>query len=300
MHANEVETSAALVQRLLAAQFPRWAGLPVAPFPSAGTDNAIYRLGAELAVRLPRIASAAGQADREWAWLPGFAPHLPLQIPLPLARGAPGAGYPWPWVVCRWLVGENPAVEALEDPRLAALDLAGFVAALQRVNARDGPPAGPHNAYRGEPLAERDARTRAAIAVLADTVDAARATAVWKAALSAPAWQGEPVWVHGDLLPVNLLARNGRLTAVLDFGCLGIGDPAVDVMAAWTCLPAGARQVFREALLVDEATWVRGRGWALSFGLIALPYYRETNPVLAGVARRAIDAALADFDAAGF
>lgn len=292
MHADEVDTDAALVRRLLAAQLPRWADLPVAPVPSAGTDNALYRLGDEMVVRLPRIESAAGQVEKEWHWLPALVPHLPLPIPVPLAQGAPSEGYPWRWSVTRWLEGENATVGRLAAPCQAATALAGFIAALQGIAPDGGPPPGRHNAFRGAPLARRDASTRAAIAALRGTIDVDAATAAWEAALRAPAWPGPPVWIHGDLQPANLLVAQGRLSAVIDFGCLGVGDPACDVMAAWTFLTADTRDVFRTALPVDDATWERGRGWALSFGLIALPYYRDTNPVLAGIARRAIDEAL--------
>lgn len=294
MHHDEVEIGDALVARLLAAQFPSWAGLSLERHASAGTDNAIYRLGGDLAVRLPRIHWATGQVDKEHRWLPALAPFLPLAIPTPVARGEPGEGYPWRWAVHRWLEGENATPERLADPRQAAADLARFVAALQRIEATDGPPPGPHNASRGVPLASRDRQTRAAIAALDGLLDTGAATAAWEAALRAPAWQGPPVWLHGDLQSGNLLAQQGRLSAVIDFGCLGVGDPACDVMAAWTFFSAEARDVFRAGLPVDEATWARGRGWALSFGLIALPYYRDTNPGLAGIARHAIDEVLAD------
>jgi aminoglycoside phosphotransferase (APT) family kinase protein len=299
MHADEVDTDISLVVRLLAAQFPQWADLPIELVISAGTDNAIYRLGDDMAVRLPRIDWAAGQVDKEHRWLPRLAPHLPLAIPVPLAKGKPGQGYPWHWSVCRWLEGENATIQHIANPCQAAADLAQFIAALQRIDPTGGPPPGPYNSFRGEPLAMRDTRTREAIATLHGMFDANAVTAVWDAALQAPAWHGAPVWLHGDLQSGNLLAQQGRLSAVIDFGCLGVGDPACDVMAAWLYLSAESRDVFRAALPVDDATWARGRGWALSVGLIALPYYQTTNPVLAGIARRAINEALADHIASG-
>ncbi|MGH9173393.1 MAG: aminoglycoside phosphotransferase family protein [Vicinamibacterales bacterium] len=294
MHADEVETDVALVGRLLAAQFPRWAELPIEPVPSAGTDNALYRLGDDMVVRLPRIEWATGQVDKEFEWLPKLAPYLPLAIPVPLAKGTPGESYPWHWSVCNWLEGENATVERIADPRQAATELAQFVVALQRIDATGGPRPGAHNSHRGVPLARRDASTRAAIGSLDGMIDTDVATAAWEAALQAPAWDGPPVWIHGDLQSGNLLAVEGRLSAVIDFGCLGVGDPACDVMAAWTLFSAETRKDFREALPVDNATWARGRGWALSFGLIALPYYQNTNPMLAGIARHAIEEALGD------
>ena len=292
MHIDEVASNGSLVLRLLAAQFPQWANLPIKSLQSAGTDNAIYRLGDDMAVRLPRINGATGQLDKEHHWLPKLAPFLPLAIPVPVAKGKPGEGYPWHWSVYRWLEGENTTIELTTDPRQAAIDLAQFIAALRRIDATGGPLSGPPNSSRGVPLAIRDQQTRAAIAGLHGILDADAVTAAWEAALRAPAWRDRPVWIHGDLHSGNLLAQQGRLTAVIDFGSLGVGDPACDVMAAWIFLSAETRDIFRALLQVDDATWARGRGWALSFGLIALPYYQGTNHVLARIARRAIDEAL--------
>jgi len=264
------------------------------PVHSAGTDNAIYRVGADMAVRLPRIENATGQVDKEQQWLPRLAPHLPLAIPVPLAKGTPGEGYPWYWSVYRWLEGENATIERIANPRQAARELAQFVAALQQIDPRGGPHPGVHNSFRGVPLSTRDTETRAAIAELSGVLDTLAVTAAWDAALQTPAWHGPPVWIHGDLSPLNLLVERGRISAVIDFGCLGVGDPACDLQVAWNLLSAETRGVLRAALPVDDATWARGRGWALSVGLIALPYYQSTNPILAGIARRAIDEALAD------
>ena len=294
MHADEVDTDVALVGRLLAAQFPEWPDLPIEPVRSAGTDNALYRLGDDMAVRLPRIDWAIGQVDKEHRWLPRLASLLPLAIPVPLAKGTPGEGYPWQWSVYRWLEGENATIERIADPRQAATELAHFIAALQRIDPTGGPSPGPYNSFRGVPLSTRDAETRAAIASLHGTLDTGAVTAAWEAALRAPAWPGPPVWIHGDLQSGNLLAVQGRLSAVIDFGCLGVGDPACDLQVAWNLLSADTRTVFRAVLPVDDATWARGRGWALSVGLIALPYYQRTNPVLAGIARYAIDQVLAE------
>jgi aminoglycoside phosphotransferase (APT) family kinase protein len=240
MHADEVETSAALVRRLLAAQFPHWANLPVAPVPSAGTDNALYRLGDELVVRLPRIAGATGQVDKDHRWLPRLAPHLPLAIPKPLAKGAPGEGYPYPWAICRWLVGENATFDRITDPAQVATDLARFIVALQRIDATGVPG---NLGSRGVPLATRDEYSRAAIADAHNLglIDTDAVIAAWADALRAPAWGRPPVWIHGDLQSGNLLTSDGRLSAVIDFGCLNVGDPAADVMVAWLYLPVEVR-----------------------------------------------------------
>jgi aminoglycoside phosphotransferase (APT) family kinase protein len=295
MHIDEVDTDVSLVGRLLAGQFPQWADLPIEPFHSDGTDNAIYRLGDDMAVRLPRISWATGQVEKEQRWLPRLAPLLPLAIPLPLGKGIPADGYPWLWSVYQWLEGENPTIERIADPRQAATDLAQFVAALHRIDPTDGPVPGSHNSFRGVPLAARDAETRAAIASLEGMLDIDAVTVAWETALQAPAWDGPPVWIHGDLSSGNLLAVHGRLSAVIDFGCLGVGDPACDLIVAWSLFSA-ERDIFRAALPVDDATWARGRGWALSTALIALPYYRSTNPVIAAGAMQKIDEVLADHD----
>lgn len=291
MHADELDIDASLVGRLVAAQFPEWADLAITPVRSAGTDNAMYRLGDDMAVRLPRIPSAAKQVDKEQRWLPHLAPHLPLAVPVPLGRGVPGEGYGLPWSVYRWLDGENLFDEPIADLRDAAAQLGRFVAALREIDATGGPPS-----FRGGPVGTRDGDVRAAIRDLSadGTVDGDATTAAWQDILRLPQWQGAPVWIHGDLLPGNLLAHRNQLSAVIDFGGLGVGDPACDVMVAWTLLSAETRDLFRESVGVDDATWARGRGWALCFGLMAEHYYRATNPVLAGVGRRAIVEALAD------
>jgi aminoglycoside phosphotransferase (APT) family kinase protein len=289
MHADEIDTDVSLVRRLLAGQFPQWAGLAVEPVESAGTDNAIYRVGDDLAVRLPRVERVTSQIEKEHRWLPRLAPHLPLAVPVPLALGAPAEGYPWRWSVSPWLEGEIATVERIDDLRRAAADLAEFVNALQRIDPTGGP-----RSSRGEPLARRDRETRAALAALAGKLDTDAVTGAWEAALAAPPWDGPPVWTHGDLYDGNLLARNGRLAAVIDFGVLGVGDPACELIVVWSLFSGESREAFREALAVDDATWARGRGWALSVGLLALPYYETTNPVMVANSLRRIGQVLAD------
>jgi aminoglycoside phosphotransferase (APT) family kinase protein len=295
MHADEVDTDSSLVRRLIAAQFPDWANLAIEPVVSSGTDNAIYRLGDEMAVRMPRRQSSTAQVDKEHRWLPTLAPHLPLAIPVPIAMGMPAESYPWRWSVYRWLEGENAIVGRIADMSAAAIALAEFIAAMQRIDPTGGPAPGAHNFGRGVPLATRDARTRAAIASLDGVIDTRAATLAWEAALSAPACNSAPVWIHGDLQTGNLLVEHGRLSAVIDFGGLAVGDPACDLMIAWMLLSADTRDVFRAALSVDDAAWARGRGWALSVALIQIPYYRHTNPVLAAGGRRAIAEVLAEY-----
>ncbi|KQL49614.1 hypothetical protein AN963_07770 [Brevibacillus choshinensis] len=292
---NEIKLDLSLVKRLIAGQFPQWVDLPIKPVESAGTDNVIYRLGEDMTVRLPRVEWAIGQVEKEQRWLPKLASLLPLPIPSPLAMGMPADGYPWHWSVYRWVEGKNATIGRIDDPGQTATALAQFISALQRIDPTGGPPPGPHNSHRGVPLAMRDAPVRAAIANLHNTIDTQAATLAWEAALQAPEWHGSAVWLHGDLHPGNLLVKQGRLCAVIDFGTLGVGDPACDLMVAWTLLSTDTRNAFRLALPVDEATWERGRGWALSFGLIAFAYYLSTNPVLARISRHAIDEVLADY-----
>ncbi|WP_255683057.1 aminoglycoside phosphotransferase family protein [Actinokineospora sp. PR83] len=386
MHPDEVPTDVHLVRALVATQFPRWAGLPVSPVTSSGTDNAMFRLGPSLVARLPRIPAAVDNVAREQRWLPHLAPHLPVAVPVPVAHGEPAHGYPFPWSVLRWLDGENPSpptatppgspltrpagpppepenpllgpgkplpdpenlfpssknplphrgnpphdsgprtepgtkpavgshaesrAEPLGDPpdfhstgghrqsgvargRLStgvdeelARGLAGFVAALRAVDPAGGPESG-----RGQALVTRDEPTRAALARLGGEVDVARAARVWVDCLAVGPGDAAPAWCHGDLSPGNVLVRDGRLRAVIDFGGVGVGDPTVDLVVAWNLLSPAGREVFRAELEVDDATWERGRGWALSIALIQLPYYRTSNPALAANARHTISEAL--------
>jgi aminoglycoside phosphotransferase (APT) family kinase protein len=289
MHADEFDIDAELVGQLLAEQFPQWAGETITRVTSSGTDNAIFRLGDDMAVRMPRIRGASKQIELEDRWLPKLAPHLPATIPAPLAKGVPTADYPWPWAVHRWLDGENPVVDQIENPRQLAAELATFVKALRGIDANGGP-----EADRGVPLATRDAYTRDAIARSAGLVDTAAVTKAWDAALAAPLWDKPPVWIHADLSPGNILVKDGHLVAIIDFAALGVGEPACDLINAWNLFPASVRDDFRAAAEVDDATWARARGWALSISIIQLPYYQDTNPALADNSRHVIKEILAE------
>ncbi|MER5324125.1 aminoglycoside phosphotransferase family protein [Streptosporangium roseum] len=283
---------AALVRRLVDTQFPQWAELPLELLHPAGSDHVIYRLGEELSVRLPRHADAIGQAQKESEWLPRLAAHLPLAIPAPVGMGEPGFDYPWRWAVSRWLDGEVATVEALADSSGAAVELAGFLTALQRFAPEEIAAVEAREDLTIRPLADRDRATRAAIAKVDGLFDTAAMTELWNAALSAPGWDRPPVWVHGDFHTGNLLIDNGRLSAVIDFGGLGIGDPACDLTIAFTLMSAGSRAAFRAALGVDDATWIRGRGWALATGLNAYTSYAAVNPRVATQTTRQITEAL--------
>lgn len=283
-----------LVRRLLASQFPQWADLPLSRLLPAGSDNVIYRLGENMSVRLPRGEWAAGHAAKERYWLPRLAPRLPLPIPVPLGVGNPAFGYPWDWSVSRWLPGETATVNGLADPRRTAGELAEFLTALQHALPVEIDAPNPHDELTGVPLAKRDHATRAAIAAVQDTFDAPAMTAVWDAALRAPAWNRDPVWFHGDLHLGNLLVSGGHLSAVIDFAGLGAGDPACDLVIAWNLLSSQTRPVFRAALQVDDATWTRAGGWALATGLNAYTPYAATNPLVAVNTHRQISQVLID------
>jgi aminoglycoside phosphotransferase (APT) family kinase protein len=283
MHDDELEIDVELVGGLLAEQFPEWATLPLRSVEPAGTDNAVFRLGDALSVRLPRRHGSTEPGSKELDWLPKLAPLLPVEIPVPVAQGRPSDAYPWFWEIHSWVDGETVPVEEI-DAIQAARDLAALVGALQRIDP-DGAPRG-----RGIPLAERDEGIRHWF----DRFDGDPAvTAEWERALAAPPWDGPPVWHHGDLDARNWLVRDGRISGVIDWAAMGVGDPACDVMVAWKLHSPAARDAFRDALPTDDATWERARGWALSQAVAILAYYTpENNPTLLREAESWLDLAL--------
>ncbi|HQR78502.1 MAG TPA: aminoglycoside phosphotransferase family protein [Burkholderiaceae bacterium] len=283
----------ALVSRLVAAQFPQWSELPIRPVLPSGWDNRTFRLGDTMVVRLPSAAEYADQVAKEQRWLPTLAASLPLAIPIPLTLGQPGAGYLWNWSVYRWLEGEPASSASVADLTELASSLGRFLGALQRIDATGGPVPGPHNFNRGGALGIYDGQARQAIAALKGKVDGDAVTAAWDAAL-ASTWQGPPVWVHGDISASNLLVQAGRQRAVIDFGQLGVGDPACDLAIAWSFFEGVSRQAFRELLPVDAETWVRGRGWALWKALIVTAGLADTTAIEAARSQRTIDEVLAD------
>lgn len=289
MHDDELHIDAELVRRLVAAQFPRLAGLPVREVQSTGTVNAIYRLGDELYARLPRVPRYVTGLEREWRWLPELAPGLPLRVPEPAGLGQPTAEYPLTWVIYDWIDGRPYADELIDDERQAARDLARFVAELRHTALAAGAPAGGRRA-----LAQLDAGTRASLEAAAAVIDTRAALAAWESALQAPAWDGQPAWIHADLLRPNLLVAGGRLRAVIDFGSVGVGDPATDVIPAWAVFGPAGRAAFRDALGVDDATWHRARGIALAQAAALIPYYSVSNPAFAALGRRTVEQVIAD------
>jgi aminoglycoside phosphotransferase (APT) family kinase protein len=286
---------AALVRRLVRAQFPQWKDLCIEPVEVDGWDNRTYRLGNEMAVRLPTHERYAAAIDKEDHWLPRLAPALPVPIPLPLAKGVPAEGYPFGWSIRRWLHGETASLQRIGDLSGFASALAGFVRSLQRTDAAGGPRAGSHSFFRGASPAVYDDETRRCLAVLDGRIDTVRASAVWDAALAAT-WTGPERWFHGDLAAGNLLVQDGRLAAVIDFGTCGVGDPACDLVIAWTLFSGPSREIFRSAVDQDANTWARARGWALWKSLIGLAQDVDTDKPAAAVNRRVIDELLADHE----
>jgi aminoglycoside phosphotransferase (APT) family kinase protein len=289
LHADEVGIDEALVRELLRSQFPAWADLPLRRVSSTGTDNAIYRLGHEMGIRLPRIHWAVDQIGKEYRCLPRLSAHVPVALPLPLAEGRGQWGYPYPWLIYRWLEGEDLQHADVHDFNRLAGDLAQFVMALGHVDAMDGPSAGP----RGGSLTPHDEMVRATIRLLDDSIDTDRALAVWREALDADQSSGSLIWVHGDLLPGNILIRRSRLSGVIDWGAAGLGDQACDAMVGWF-LPPESRAVFREDLGYDDATWARARGWVVQQTSMFILYYSDSLLDAVVAAKQRLQAALGD------
>ena len=296
MSDRELEIDVPLVSRLVATQFPQWTDLPIKPLDPGGWDNRSFHLGERMIIRLPSAEAYAAQVKKEHRWLPRLAPFLPLPIPIPLGLGEPALGYPWHWSIHRWLDGETASLERIADLREFAVMLAEFLAALQRIDAAGGPAAGAHNFYRGGSLKTYDSETREAVTALGDRIDVDAVTQVWEAAL-ASTWRHTPVWVHGDVAAGNLLVSGGRLSAVIDFGSSGVGDPACDLSIAWTLFHGKSREAFRATIPLDHATWARARGWTLWKALIVLAELPGTNPLELERSPRVIDDVLADHQA---
>jgi aminoglycoside phosphotransferase (APT) family kinase protein len=290
---EKADITPALVFRLVAAQFPQWAELPVTRIETDGNDNTTFRLGDEMSVRLPSAEPYVAQVDKEQRWLPILADQLPVPIPHPLARGIPGFGYPWQWSVYRWLKGSPATIEPISNQSEFATALADFLAAMYRIDPTGGPPPGLHNFFRGGPLTVYDAEARNAIATLGSEINTHDVTELWEAAIGAT-WHGSPVWIHGDVSAENLLVDRGRLNAVIDFGCSAVGDPACDLTIAWTFFSGSARETFQAHVPVDAATWTRSRGWAVWKALITLVRTLKSNPERAARCRRVIEEVIAE------
>jgi len=289
LHADDQPVGHVLARALIAAQMADLAHLPLRRLAGGGTDNVIYRLGRDLLIRFPRRPVAEAEIAGLRAWLPGLAPGLGLRAPLILRCGAPGLGYPFAWTICQWLPGRDAFAAPPEGMR-AARDLAGFLQGLQALPAPAGAPR------RGE--ADRIDLILAGlppfIAAFAGEADPGLLRDLVARAAGIPAFAGRPVWVHGDLHPLNLLTWRGRLTSVIDWGGLGLGDPAMDLMPGWTLFDATARESFRRAMNPDPDAWARGRALALAKAVMAIPYYRQSNPVFHAVMRRTLRRVIED------
>lgn len=291
MHHDQITVTTAQATRLIDRAMPQWAGQRVRPLATNGTDNWMFRLGDDKVLRLPKRPSAVSLLRREWDWLPRLK-DLPLRVPEPLALGEPENGFPYPWMVLTWQPGETLRPGAVTEDEQAALALARFVTVLRDLPGTSGPIAGSANHNRGVPLAVLDEVTRQSIAGIADLYPADDLLRLWDTALEAPPWSGAPLWLHGDLTPMNLLAVEGRLSAVIDFGLMARGDPATDLIPAWGLFDGAARDTFLDVAGLDGDTQARGRGWALYSGVIALAYYRDSNPALSRICRHTLDALL--------
>jgi aminoglycoside phosphotransferase (APT) family kinase protein len=294
---DEPQIDTTLVRRLIDQQFPQWAELPIRPVAQSGWDNRTFHLGEQMLVRLPSGATYAQQPLREQRWLPQLAPHLPLQIPMPLGLGLPSVAYPWHWSVYGWIEGEVASPAAIKDMPRFACDLALFLRALWRIDTTHGPAAGTENHFRGGCLLVYDQEAQDAIAQLGTRINGKAASAVWQAALNAK-WNSAPVWVHGDISVGNLLATRSRLTAVIDFGLLCVGDPACDLVIAWTLFVGQSREAFNVGLSVDASTWARARGWALWKAMIVAAGLVQSNAAESESCWRVINEVLADHAAA--
>ncbi|MGN4422316.1 aminoglycoside phosphotransferase family protein [Bacillus cereus group sp. MYBK30-1] len=284
-----------LVKRLVQEQFPEWAHLEIKPVKFSGHDNRTFHLGKQMSVRLPSDAAYVPQVEKENKWLPILSKEITLPISSPIAKGNPSAEYPWPWSINKWIEGETVTKENVHNLNEFATDLGSFLVELQSIDASNGPKAGAHNFYRGGLISVYDEEARVAIENNKDVFDETLLKHLWDLALRST-WERTPVWVHGDIAPGNLLIKDGKLCAVIDFGILGVGDPACDAAMAWTFFDKNSRNVFKEVLCMDEETWNRARGWALWKALITYDANRDSNEKVAEETYRVIQVIVDDYE----
>ncbi|MGE6363816.1 aminoglycoside phosphotransferase family protein [Bacillus paramycoides] len=289
---NPINTESA--KRLVQEQFPEWAHLEIKPVKFSGHDNRTFHLGEQMSVRLPSDAAYAPQVEKENKWLPILSKEITLPISSPIAKGNPSTEYPWPWSINKWIEGETVTKENVHNLNEFATDLGSFLVELQSIDASNGPKAGAHNFYRGGLISVYDEEARVAIENNKDVFDETLLKHLWDLALRST-WERTPVWVHGDIAPGNLLIKDGKLCAVIDFGILGVGDPACDAAMAWTFFDKNSRNVFKEVLCMDEETWNRARGWALWKALITYDANRNSNKRRAEESCRVIQVIVDDY-----
>ncbi|MFJ8089151.1 aminoglycoside phosphotransferase family protein [Lysinibacillus sp. NPDC095746] len=284
-----------LVSKLINSQFPEWSNLEIKSVKKSGNDNKTFHLGNSMSVRLPSDEVYVPQVEKEQKWLPILAKHLSTPISEPLAKGEPSGDYPHPWSVNKWLDGEIVTIENIDDPNQFANELGGFLVELQSIDASGGPLAGEHNFYRGGDIVVYDDECRDAINNNVTTFNKHILEEIWELALTSK-WAGGPVWVHGDIAPGNILIKNGKLRAVIDFGILGVGDPSCDAAMAWTFFDDKSRKTFKNALNFDEETWNRARGWALWKALITYDYNKQSNKAVADEQCNIINVIINDYE----
>jgi aminoglycoside phosphotransferase (APT) family kinase protein len=292
--AAEVTIDPSIVRALLREQQADLADLPLIEV-GEGWDNKLFRLGDDLLVRVPRRAASAALIEHEQRWLPQLSPRLPLPVPVPLRVGRPGCGFPWSWSVVPWFSGQSALVAQVPDLEAMAVALGRFLRALHQ----PAPANAPHNPWRGVPLAARTKTVQEHLQQLDRLVDRGAVLGLWERVVSTPPWPGPPVWIHGDLHPGNLLVSGGRLSAVIDFGDLAVGDPSTDLSVIWMWLPPSARPAFltsarAELDPIDAYTLMRARGWALALGLAYMANSRDDR-AMAALGRATVENALGDY-----
>jgi len=282
MHENELDISTKMVDHLIKQQCPQYNTLSLKRIPSSSTVHALYQLGQQFVVRLPRIQATQG-IEKEWAWLKHLSPHLDISISEPIFRGNPSEFYPWPWLISHYYPGITPSFEKQNEHSWLAIALADFLNQFHKIPLIEDAP----QSRRGVPLKDLDKQTRQEIVSIGDEFDTTKLVKLWQTFSNLSTWEHEPVWVHGDMLPGNILVNHQMISAVIDFSDVGTGDPACDLIIAWALFNKHSRAIFKKHLQnIDENTWLRGKGWALSIAAIMLPYYKNSNPDFAELARR--------------
>ncbi|MGL6173109.1 MAG: aminoglycoside phosphotransferase family protein [Cellulosilyticaceae bacterium] len=281
-----IQITTEIVEQLIQQQFPKWKNLDIKPVEKSGHDNRTFHLGDEMTVRLPSGKDYVPQVEKELEWLPKLQLGISLPITSPIAKGEASELYPYPWSINGYIQGETVDYDTVKDLNLLAKDLACFLKELQAIESIDAPVAGRHNFYRGASLAVYNEETESALEKLKDILPIEKLAVVWEKALQSK-WEKEGVWIHGDVAPGNLLVKAGKLCGVIDFGIMGVGDPACDYAMAWTFFDEESRSVFLSHL--DSGTVDRGRGWALWKALIT---YNNDNKAVRLNARKTIQAIL--------
>lgn len=275
---NALQITISLVQKLISQQFPQWAHLPITPVAVQGWDNRTFRLGSDMSIRMPSAVCYAAKVHIEQKWLPFLAPHLSVEIPQPIALGHPSSHYPFAWSIYRWIEGNSANTLDLDKETfcVVAKELANFLRELHAIDITEGPLPGPHNFYRGGDLSVYDQETQDACTKLQGLIDTEAARRVWQKALSSK-WHTKPVWIHGDVSAGNILLKDKKLVGVIDFGGMAVGDPACDVVIAWTFFSGESRKIFKATGGLDADTWNRARGWALWKALITLAPFQDKD-----------------------